>query len=207
MNPFEIQDRYRKIIPELIFTQEPDNWRHPKNLYFLLKHEPTESQIQAIYYSDTGKLKLSLVSIKYELEGTCGLLVTYFFVKIFVIMSSYIKLYDNLKKKPEKGEVEVSSLYYEKAAMCYFKAFQAVGFRITPDSHKTLKKEVFRNRTNQLEQRDFYLEFDYIGGQLDHKNLYVFYKQTRLDEQGVPFEYTWKISKEGILLFRLVKNI
>jgi hypothetical protein len=100
MNPFEIQDRYKKIFSDLRFTNEPDNLIHPRIFYFLLNHRPSGSKIRATYNNDTGILELNFVSIENGLSGTCGLLVTYFFVKIFVTMSAYMKLYDNLNIKP-----------------------------------------------------------------------------------------------------------
>jgi hypothetical protein len=91
--------------------------------------------------------------------------------------------------------------------VCYLKAFQAIGFRITPESLKEYKKQFIINTTDQNKSRKFTLNFDYKGGQLDHLKLYVFYNQIKYDEKNVLFKYTWKISAKGIHLFRWIKNL
>ena len=98
------------------------------------------------------------------------------------------------------GEVYVSSTNPIAAGICYLRAFENVGFKITPESMQILNKQYKLFETNKKEGRRTYstytLYFKLRDSIIDYTKFHVFYRKKIGD-----YYYDLQISSKGILNF------
>jgi hypothetical protein len=138
------------------------------------------------------KIDLSKVTVGKELRGFCTPILILFFIKILQYLISHGKIL------PEYGEVEILSQNSDAAAMCYLKAFRAVGFQITPESYTRLLEKFRGSYKKTSEKINYTLYFKLHKLPIDYPKLHVFYNQNKGG-----YVYTWKISEAGIFLYKI----
>ena len=152
----------------------------------------SETVVSALFYVSKNRLDLAYVNMAENMKGYCGIVVTFFFIKV---LSSLSRMKGFLDRKNLIGEVFVASDKPVAAGICYLKAFENVGFKITPRSMQILKDEYKRSVEKQLKKIPilYTLQFELRDTIIDYTKFHVFYRKKIGD-----YYYDLQISSKGI---------